>query len=86
MKQTLNLLSCLLLLTACSSDPDDLKRAKGNFDYLDAELSTPLVRPEDSTVTNYPDYEIPQGTYTGVLGDQLDIRPLQQVLVLIPGA
>ncbi|WP_428771797.1 outer membrane protein assembly factor BamC [Vibrio sp.] len=76
----------VVVLAACSGDPAQRRQAKNDFDYL----STPPLRdwkmPEGAEPEFYPNYDIPQGDYHGQIGKQVDIRPPQQVLELIPGA
>lgn len=76
----------VLVLSACAGDPEQRRQAKDDFDYLDSELEAGWVIPDDATPQLYPRYNIPQGEYTGKVGPDVDIRPPQQVLELIPGA
>ncbi|MBD1556017.1 outer membrane protein assembly factor BamC [Vibrio sp. S9_S30] len=76
----------VFVLAACSSDPSSRRQAKDDFTYLD---STPLkewLLPQGATPQFYPDYDIPAGDYAGGIGKNVDIRPPQQILELIPGA
>lgn len=76
----------VFVLAACSSDPSSRRQAKDDFSYLD---STPLKEwslPQGATPQFYPNYDIPAGEYTGGIGKNVDIRPPQQILDLIPGA
>lgn len=74
------------VLSACSSSPTERRQAKQDFKYLD---TTPLVewkQPAEAKPEFYPQYDIPKGEFDGGVGKEVDIRPPQQVLELIPGA
>ncbi|WP_194438695.1 outer membrane protein assembly factor BamC [Vibrio fluminensis] len=76
----------VFVLSACSGGADQRRQADNDFDYLNTpslENWTPLVGSETRFYTNY---QIPQGDFKGGVGNQVDIRPPQQVLELIPGA
>ncbi|KJR30027.1 outer membrane protein assembly factor BamC [Vibrio navarrensis] len=76
----------VLVLTACSSSPTQRRQAKDDFTYLEtADLQTWNL-PDDATAQFYPNFDIPQGNFTGGIGQEVDIRPPQQILELIPGA
>lgn len=76
----------VLVLSACSSSPAQRRQAKNDFTYLDTKPITPWVLPEDATPQYYPHYEIPAGEFAGPVGREVDVRPPQQILELIPGA
>ncbi|MFC5078406.1 Outer membrane protein assembly factor BamC precursor [Vibrio thalassae] len=76
----------VMVLAACSSDPKTRREAKDDFNYLDAPPLKSWTLPEDATPQFYPNYDIPKGDYSGGIGREVDIRPPQQVLELIPGA
>lgn len=76
----------LVVLSACSSDPAQRRQADDGFTYLNNQATATLEYPQGNTPTFYQDYVIPNGNYQGPIGQQVDIRPPQQVLALIPGA
>ncbi len=76
----------VFVLVACSSDPSSRRQAKDDFTYLE---STPLKEwslPQGADPQFYPNYDIPVGEYLGGVGENVDIRPPQQILDLIPGS
>lgn len=76
----------VLVLSACSSSPAQRRQAKNDFDYLNTTPLKDLQLLEDAEPEFYKTYQIPSGQYTGGQGKEVDIRPPQQVLELIPGA
>lgn len=76
----------MLVLSACSGNPAERRQAKDDFKYLDTTLDQQWVLQPDAQPQFYPQYNIPQGDFSGQLGPKVDIRPPQQVLELIPGA
>ncbi|MGF1773498.1 outer membrane protein assembly factor BamC [Vibrio wakamikoensis] len=76
----------VIVLAACSSDPKNRREAKDDFNYLESPDLRSWTLPEGATPQFYPNYEIPQGDFSGGIGREVDIRPPQQVLELIPGA
>ncbi|MDP5254818.1 MULTISPECIES: outer membrane protein assembly factor BamC [unclassified Vibrio] len=76
----------LLVLSACSSDPAKRRQADDGFTYLNNQATATLEYPQGNKPPFYQDYVIPDGDYQGPIGKQVDIRPPQQVLALIPGA
>lgn len=76
----------VLVLSACSSDPSKRRQAKDDFEYLDTPALTEWTLPEGAVPEFYPNYNIPEGNFPGGIGREVDIRPPQQVLELIPGA
>lgn len=76
----------VLVLSACSSSPAQRRQAKNDFTYLETKPFTPWVLPEGATPQYYPNYEMPEGEYVGGVGRDVDVRPPQQILELIPGA
>ena len=73
-------------LSACSSDTDYHKTARGGVDYLETPQLKPWLIPEGTSFEPYIDYEIPIAEFSGAVGNEIDIRSPQQVLALIPGA
>ncbi|WP_407331140.1 outer membrane protein assembly factor BamC [Enterovibrio sp. 27052020O] len=72
-------------LAACSS-ADKRRQASDDFEYLDAPAlsqwqTLPDQQPEFSGA-----YRIPERQFDGPVGRDIDIRPPQQILELIPGA
>ncbi|SJL82320.1 outer membrane protein assembly factor BamC [Vibrio palustris] len=76
----------VLVLSACSSSPAERRQAKDSFAYLNAKDFHDWTMPKDAQSHYYPNYQIPQGDYKGQVGPDVDIRPPQQILNLIPGA
>ncbi|WED21132.1 outer membrane protein assembly factor BamC [Vibrio sp. JC009] len=76
----------VVVLSACSGSPKERRQAKDDFDYLKTEPFSTWVMPEDSDPQFYPNYDIPAGNFEGPIGRDVDIRPPQQILELIPGA
>ncbi len=76
----------VIVLAACSSDPSTRREAKDDFNYLDSPELREWTLPEGAIPQFYPNYDIPQGDFKGGIGREVDIRPPQQVLELIPGA
>ncbi|MEZ8106964.1 MULTISPECIES: outer membrane protein assembly factor BamC [Vibrio] len=76
----------VLVLSACSGGADRRRQAKDDFEYLNTPELTQLNLPEDATPQFYPNFDIPMGDFEGGVGQNVDIRPPQQVLELIPGA
>ncbi len=62
------------------------RQAKDDFAYLETPPLEQWQLPEGATPQFYPNYNIPQGEFAGGIGKQVDIRPPQQILELIPGA
>ncbi|MDW6093534.1 outer membrane protein assembly factor BamC [Vibrio rhizosphaerae] len=75
----------VFLMSGCSDSALTRQAAEGDFNYLDAKLSTAWKMPQDAELQLYHNYDIPEGKYQGGLGEQVDIRPPQSVLALIPG-
>ncbi|WP_105902507.1 outer membrane protein assembly factor BamC [Vibrio gangliei] len=76
----------VFVLSACAGDPEERRQAKDDFAYLDTSLDQQWKNLPDAQPQFYPQYNIPQGEFAGKLGPEVDIRPPQQVLELIPGA
>ncbi|GAB7218182.1 outer membrane protein assembly factor BamC [Vibrio comitans] len=74
------------ILSGCAGSAAERRQAKDDFKYLDAKPLDVLVSPPDQQLEEYPNYQIPKGEYVGGTGREVDIRPPQQVLELIPGA
>ncbi len=76
----------VLALSACSSNPADRRQAKDDFTYLETPALQAWKSAQGADNQFYPNFEIPQGDFAGGIGQDVDIRPPQQVLELIPGA
>ncbi len=76
----------IALLSACTSGAAERRQANPDFDYVDTQPLKKWQQPADSKVEFNGQYNIPKGNYIGGIAEQVDIRPPQQVLELIPGA
>ncbi|HFQ5175401.1 TPA: outer membrane protein assembly factor BamC [Vibrio vulnificus] len=76
----------VFVLSACSGSATQRRQAKDDFAYLETPQLEQWQLPEGATPQFYPNYNIPQGEFAGGIGKQVDIRPPQQILELIPGA
>ncbi|NVJ55142.1 MAG: outer membrane protein assembly factor BamC [Vibrionaceae bacterium] len=76
----------VFVLSACSSSPTQRRQAKDDFEYLDTPAMKEWKLADGATPQFYTNYQIPQGDYQGGIGQDIDIRPPQQILELIPGA
>ncbi|CAM2748454.1 outer membrane protein assembly factor BamC [Vibrio mytili] len=76
----------VFVLTACSGGATQRRQAKDDFEYLNTPSLGTWKVPQGSEPQMYPNYQIPQGNFSGGIGKDVDIRPPQQVLELIPGA
>lgn len=76
----------IAVLSACSSSPTERRQAKQDFKYLETPPLKEWQQPAEAKPEFYPQYDIPKGEYVGGIGKDVDIRPPQQVLELIPGA
>ncbi|MGF1695855.1 outer membrane protein assembly factor BamC [Vibrio lamellibrachiae] len=76
----------VFVLSACSSDPSSRRQAKDDFEYLDTPEFKEWQSTADAQPHIYDDYKIPQGEFNGEIGRDVDIRPPQQILELVPGA
>ncbi|EHU9454328.1 TPA: outer membrane protein assembly factor BamC [Vibrio vulnificus] len=76
----------VFVLSACSGSATQRRQAKDDFAYLETPPLEQWQLPEGATPQFYPNYNIPQGEFAGGIGKQVDIRPPQQILELIPGA
>ncbi|EOB3602342.1 TPA: outer membrane protein assembly factor BamC [Vibrio vulnificus] len=76
----------VFVLSACSGSATQRRQAKDDFAYLETPPLEQWQLPEGATPQFYPNYNIPQGEFTGGIGKQVDIRPPQQILELILGA
>ncbi|WP_261815731.1 outer membrane protein assembly factor BamC [Vibrio gallicus] len=74
------------VLSGCAGSAAERRQAKDDFKYLEVEPTSAIVSSPEQTLEHYPDYDIPKGEFSGGIGKQVDIRPPQQVLELIPGA
>lgn len=60
----------VLVLTACSNSPTQRRQAKDDFTYLEtADLQTWNL-PEGATAQFYPNFDIPQGNFSGGIGQR----------------
>ncbi|MGF1753869.1 outer membrane protein assembly factor BamC, partial [Vibrio makurazakiensis] len=69
-----------------SGSASQRRQAKDDFEYLETPEFSEWQLAEDATPQFYPNYNIPAGEFSGGIGKEVDIRPPQQVLELIPGA
>ncbi|MDE1241041.1 outer membrane protein assembly factor BamC [Vibrio aestuarianus] len=76
----------VFVLSACSGGASQRRQAKDDFEYLETPALKEWQLPQGATPQFYPNYEIPNGDFSGGVGPIVDIRPPQQVLELIPGA
>ncbi|WP_114765683.1 outer membrane protein assembly factor BamC [Vibrio rhodolitus] len=76
----------VFVLSACSGGADQRRQADNDFDYLNTPALVDWTPLPGTEVRHYTNYLIPQGDFKGGVGNQVDIRPPQQVLELIPGA
>ncbi|CAE6912829.1 outer membrane protein assembly factor BamC [Vibrio sp. B1FLJ16] len=76
----------VFVLTACSGGANQRRQAKDDFEYLNTPELGEWNVPQGAQSQYYPNFEIPQGDFVGGVGKDVDIRPPQQVLELIPGA
>ncbi len=76
----------VFVLTACTGGATQRRQAKDDFEYLNTPSLGTMNVPQGAQSQHYPNFDIPQGNYVGGIGKNVDIRPPQQVLELIPGA
>ena len=76
----------VFVLTACSGGATQRRQAKDDFEYLNTPALKEWKLAIDSQPHFYPNYRIPEGKFKGGAGQDVDIRPPQQILELIPGA
>ncbi|MEL7291974.1 MAG: outer membrane protein assembly factor BamC [Pseudomonadota bacterium] len=76
----------VFVLSACSGSATQRRQAKDDFEYLNSPQMKTWSLPDGAEPQFYPNYQIPQGDFNGGIGREVDIRPPQQVLELIPGA
>lgn len=78
----------VVAVSACST-PIDRSQANGNFEYVEAGTSAPLVIPEGLDTPRFSkEFEIPKtGAKSNAefVGEKLDIRPPLQVLPMAEG-
>ncbi|GAJ73768.1 LOW QUALITY PROTEIN: outer membrane protein NlpB [Vibrio sp. JCM 18904] len=74
----------VFVLTACSGGANQRRQAKDDFEYLNSPKFG-VECPTGCTASVLP-LRDPSGNYAGGVGKDVDIRPPQQVLELIPGA
>ncbi|MBO2649672.1 outer membrane protein assembly factor BamC [Shewanella algae] len=78
----------VVAVSACST-PIDRRQANGNFEYVEAGTSAPLVIPEGLDTPRFSkEFEIPQAgakSNAEFVGEKLDIRPPLQVLPMAEG-
>ena len=75
-----------VILTACSSSPEERRQANHGFAYMETEPLSDWKKPAEAKPEFYNFYEIPKGKFLGEVAQTVDIRPPQQVLELVPGA
>ncbi len=76
----------VFVLSACSGSATQRRQAKDDFEYLNTPELKEWNQAEGAVPQFYTNYNIPQGEFAGGVGTEVDIRPPQQVLELIPGA
>ncbi len=76
----------VFVLSACSGDASQRRQAKDDFEYLNTPRMQEWSTIDGSQPQFYPNFQIPSGDFQGGIGAEVDIRPPQQVLELIPGA
>lgn len=72
-------------LAACSSGSEARRQANQDFNYLETPTLTSWTLPAGAVPFSTASYAIPDQAVTGNVGANVDIRPPQQVLNLIPG-
>jgi outer membrane protein assembly factor BamC len=88
MKNWYQLVCCslaVLTVSACSDSALERQQAEGNFDYLNENALVPWKYPDGAKPQLNHEYDIPAGKLNGGLGENVDIRPPQEFLALIPG-
>ncbi|SHO55835.1 outer membrane protein assembly factor BamC [Vibrio quintilis] len=75
----------VLTISACSDSALERQQAEGDFDYLNENALIPWKYPHGVKPQFDHEYDIPKGEFHGVLGENVDIRPPQEFLALIPG-
>ena len=76
----------VFVLSACSGGASQRRQAQDDFEYLNTPPMKEWQSAQGAEPKFYTNYLIPQGDFVGGIGSQVDIRPPQQVLELIPGA
>ncbi|NLS13202.1 outer membrane protein assembly factor BamC [Vibrio sp. SM6] len=76
----------VLVLSGCAGNESQRRQARDDFTYLNTPALETWQVPQGAQPQFYPDYQIPQGAFAGGVGPEVDIRPPQQVLALVPGA
>jgi outer membrane protein assembly factor BamC len=74
------------VLAGCAGSAEERRQPKQDFNYLETEPLKEWNQPEGTRKEQYPQYVIPAGDFRGGIGRDVDIRPPQQILQLIPGA
>ncbi|MGF1702791.1 outer membrane protein assembly factor BamC [Photobacterium makurazakiensis] len=74
------------ILAGCSDGADRRRQANQDFEYLNTKPLEEWTLPAGAQPSQVSDYTIPASNVQGGLGPEVDIRPPQQVLALIPGA
>ncbi|UXI01902.1 outer membrane protein assembly factor BamC [Photobacterium sp. TY1-4] len=72
-------------LAGCSGGAEQRRQANQDFNYLNTKPLQSWNVPAGAQLSQVDDYRIPVQTFPGALGREVDIRPPQQVLTLIPG-
>ncbi|WP_299021776.1 outer membrane protein assembly factor BamC [uncultured Photobacterium sp.] len=73
-------------LAGCSGGAERRRQANQDFNYLETKPLGSWNLPSGAQASQVNDYVIPAENFPGELGADVDIRPPQQVLALIPGA
>ncbi|MFA0415385.1 outer membrane protein assembly factor BamC [Vibrio renipiscarius] len=76
----------VFVLSACSGGASQRRQAQDDFEYLTTPSLKEWQSLQGAEPKFYTNYVIPQGDFAGGIGSQVDIRPPQQILELIPGA
>ena len=76
----------VFVLSACSGSASQRRQAQDDFEYLNTPPMKEWQSLPGAEPKFYTNYVIPQGDFAGGIGNQVDIRPPQQILELIPGA
>ncbi|WP_260259048.1 outer membrane protein assembly factor BamC [Vibrio intestinalis] len=76
----------VFVLSACSGNASQRRQAQDDFEYLNTPTFSEWQSIEGAEPQFYTNYQVPQGDFRGGVGPQVDIRPPQQILELIPGA
>ncbi|MGF1688268.1 outer membrane protein assembly factor BamC [Photobacterium japonica] len=75
----------VVTLAGCSDGAERRRQANQDFNYLETTPLETWTLPAGATPSQGTEYAIPARDYSGAVGAEVDIRPPQQVLALIPG-